>query len=304
MYVPSIYRLGPKRNLVWVDREGKEELLDADARHYVDARISPDGARVAVEILEASNNDVWVYDLTRNTLDRVTFDLARDSFPQWSPDGQSIAFSSAREGVRNVFWKKADGTGSVQRLTASTDPTVRFSFSPDQKTLVFVSGPGIEADIHILSLEDGSIAEALIATTAQERMPEISPDGKWIAYTSNESGRRQVYVRPFPNVDDGRWLISSEAGVGPVWSRDGHELFYFDTDIKMMVVSVQTEPSFSHGNPQVLFESQYLPVSSYDISPDGQRFLMINPTGLQEEKGGLTLVQNWFEELKRLVPTN
>ncbi len=309
VYVPNIYGSGLQQNLVLVDREGKEEPLDAEPGSYRQPHISPDGNRIAMTTTGLDNNDVWIYHLTRKTLDRLTFDSAVDRSPQWSPDGQHIAFSSLREGVRSVSWKKADGTGAVERLLTSPYPISDLSFSPDQKTLVFVSGGG-SSDIHIVSLQGEKTAETLLATTAREESPDISPDGNWIAYMSNESGLFEIYVRPFPDVEDGRWLISTEGGIHPVWSRDGHELFYFDpSSNEMMVVPLQTEPSFSHGNPRVLFEHEYIQggiqIRGYDVFPDGQRFLMMKADAQTEATSTqLIFVENWFEELKRLAPAN
>jgi serine/threonine-protein kinase len=309
VYVPNIYGSGLQRNLVWVDREGREERLDAEPGSYRQPQISPDGERIAMTITGVDNSDVWIYHLTRKTLDRLTFDSAVDRSPQWSPDGQHIAFTSLREGVRSVSWKKADGTGAVERLLTSSYPISQLSFSPDQKTLVFVSGGG-SSDIHIVSLQDEKIAETLLATTAREESPDISPDGNWIAYMSDESGLFEIYVRPYPDVEDGRWLISTEGGIHPVWSRDGHELFYFDpSSNEMMVVPLQTEPSFSHGNPRVLFEYDYfqggIQIRGYDVFPDGQRFLMMKADAQTEATSTqLIFVENWFEELKRLAPAN
>jgi serine/threonine-protein kinase len=302
VYVPV--PLGPDRTLVWVDRQGKEEPLAAPARPYRVPRLSPDGARLALDLDDLS--DVWIWDLPRETLTRLTFHPGLDYYPLWTPDGQRVVFTSSREGPFNLFWKAADGTGSAERLTASESIQWAGSWSPDGKVLVFdEKNPEAVYGIMVLSLEGKPATRPLVRTQFNEANPTISPDGRWIAYQWDESGRWEVLVRPFPDVDSGRWQISTNGGSKPVWAPNGKELFYRNGD-KMMAVSVETESSFNHGNPKVLFERHYfMPRAGarhYDISPDGQRFLMIKESEKQAPLTELIVVENWFEELKRLAP--
>jgi len=301
IYVPSTG--GLDRTLVWVDRTGQEEPLAAEPQSYENPRISPDGTRLAITIDESGiGSDVWIYDLEREIPTRLTFDPAEDHNPVWTPDGRRIVFDSGRieEGAHNLFWKAADGTGQVERLTTHPSNQTAHSFSPDGKRLVFRETATRE--LQVLSMEGERTSQPLFQSQFNENRGRISPDGHWIAYESNESGRIEIYVRPFPNVEEGRWQISSDGGTEPVWAPRGQELFYRNGDA-MMVVGINPEPSFTQGSPVVLFTGRYSTYRAvnYDISPDGQRFLMIKAA--EEERGQINVVLNWFEELKRLVPT-
>ncbi len=168
---------------------------------------------------------------------------------------------------------------------------------------------GAEVDLRVLSLAGDRRVETLVATEFSEANGEICPDGRWMAYQSNQSGQMEVYVRPFPNVDDGRWQISTGGGTQPLWAFNGRELFY-RRGAALMTVPVQTEPNFTPATPEVLFEGDYFAGAggrAYDVSPDGERFLMIiEGEGAESTSAApqIILVQNWFEELRRLVPTN
>jgi serine/threonine-protein kinase len=311
IYVPSTSTGGLDRTLVWVDREGQEEPLAAEPQGYEFPRISPDGSRLAVSFSESGAEDVWIYDLEREILTRLTFDPATDHNPLWTPDGQRIVFDSGRDGaVHNLYWKAADGTGQVERLTTSPNFTGVYSFSPDGKSLVHrEAGTTSQWNLHVLSMEGEFSSQPLLDSEFAEQSAAISPSGRFIAYQSNESGQSEIYVRPFPDVDDGKWQISSDGGTGPVWAHRGQELFYRNGEA-MMVVGIKTEPTFTAGSPVVLFTGRYTIAGSggfvnYDISPDGQRFLMIKAADEEEgQQAQINVVLNWFEELKRLVPTN
>ena len=204
----------------------------------------------------------------------------------------------------NLYWKAADGTGAVERLYESEQEQRPHAFTPDGTQLVFLEIDEQGLNLGVLSL-DGS-PEPLLATEFAERNGEISPDGRWLAYESDASGQYEIYVRPFPNVEDGQWLISSGGGTRPLWSPDGRELFYLAPGARLMAVGVQTEPSFAPGNAEEVFEGRYRvgpPGRPYDISPDGERFLMIKEGAGGDSTEFITVI-NWFEELKRLVPTD
>jgi len=303
IYVPSTSTGGFGRTLVWVDREGKEEPLAAEPQGYLSPRISPDGSRLAITIDESDGSDVWIYDLEREILTRLTFDPAEDDNPLWAPDGQRIVFDSGRVGTNhNLFWKAADGTGQAERLTTDPNDQTAVSFSPDGKRLVFIGG--VPRAFQVLSMERERTSQPLFGSQFNEGRGRISPDGHWIAYVSSETGRQETYVRPFPNVEEGKWQISRDGGIQPIWAPRGQELFYRIGEA-MMAVGIKTEPTFTAGSPVVLFTGRDPTGGAggdYDISPDGQRFLMIK----QEQAGvdQINVVLNWFEELKRLVPTN
>ena len=310
VYVPGTLGFGggaQQRILVWVDRQGQEEPLGAPPRVYNYPRLSPDGTRVALDLWD-QEDDIWIWDLRRETLTRLTFDSGIDRFPVWAPDSTRVVFISGAP--LGLSWKAADGTGAVERLTESAGNQFGHSFSPDGESLVLSETESETGqDLRVLSLAGDRGIETLVATEFEEWNGEISPDGRWMAYQSNQSGRTEVYVRPFPNVDDGLWQISTSGGTRPLWASDGRELFY-RRGPALMTVPVQTEPGFTPGTPEVVFESDDYPSvgngRDYDVSADGQRFLMLTPAGGAEDAGPpqIILVQNWFEELRRLVPTN
>ena len=226
--------------------------------------------------------------------------------PLWTPDGKRVTFSSTRAGgPENLFWKAADGSGPAEQLTESERRQVPSSWSPDGQVLAFSELPLTAADIWVLPLQGERKPRPFLQTQFQEAAAVFSPDGHWLAYTSDESGRPEVYVRPYLG-PGGKWQISNEGGTEPVWAQNGRELFYREGN-KMMAVEITMRPTFHAGTPTLLFEGQYfrdlaLTEADYDITRDGQRFLMIQP-GEQEAATQINVVLNWFEELKRLVPT-
>ena len=254
-------------------------------------------------------NDIWIWDFTRETLRRLTFSPELEVYPTWTPDGRRVAFMSDRDGQRNLFWKAADGTGTVERLTESENVQLPYFFSTDGERLVYRDvHPQRGDDLGVLSLDGDGSLEPLLVTEFNELNAEISPDGRWLAYQSDASGQYEIYVRPFPNVDEGLRQISRGGGTRPLWARDGSELFYLDAGSRLMAVSVRIEPSLDFSNSEVVFEESYpeFPGAdgrNYDVSLNGERFLMLRET---EETGvqAIHVVLNWFDELKRLVPTN
>jgi len=291
----------PAQHLVWVDRAGNEETVAAPARTYGTAgpRLSPDGRRMAVPV----EGQIWLYDFAREIFSRLTLEGQSNLTPTWTPDGKRIAFSSMREGAQNLFWQSADESGGGERLARSEYPQYLGSFSPDGKLLVFPEiHPDTVYDIWVLRLDD-LVAEPFLRTPFTEAAPRFSPDGRWVAYVSDESGPLEIYVRPYPG-PGGKWQISADGGLEPVWNPNGRELFYREGD-KMMAVAIETEPAFSAGKPRLLFEGRYLPtpatLPNYDVSQDGQRFLMIKESEQAEAITQINVVLNWSEELKRLV---
>jgi serine/threonine protein kinase/Tol biopolymer transport system component len=290
--------------LVWVDRNGKSEPLSAPPRFYFAPRLSPDGQEVALWTFGATA-DVWIYDLVRGTVTRL-ISQGSSQFPIWTPDGKRLTYRGTRGGSRNLFWKMADGSGAEERLTTGEGTQTVGSWSPDGQVLAFTAGGSTTgSDIWILRLSDRK-TQPFLQTPSNESAPRFSPDGRWLAYISDESGRVEVYVQPYPG-PGGKWQISTEGGTGPVWNRNGRELFYRSGD-KMMAVEIATQPGFAAGKPRVLFEGQYQPApgnySNYDVSPDGQRFLMLKPMEQAERAPTqINVVLNWFEELKQKVPT-
>jgi serine/threonine-protein kinase len=300
VYVPGSSQALQLR-LVWVDRKGAEQALPAPAHNYVMPRISPDGRRVAAA-LEEADSQVWLYDLARDTLTRLTFEGANNVDPVWTPDGKRIVFKGH---ANRLFWQPSDGSGAAEGLTSGPLSTndIPSSWSPDGQAVAIVETIGTQS-VWILPLQDRK-PQLFDRGQTNESAPRFSPDGHWIAYTSAESGRIEIYVRPYPG-PGGKWQISTEGGTEPLWNPKGRELFYRIGN-KMMAVEVTTQGAFSAGKPRVLFEGAYVPtprsLPNYDVSPDGQRFLMLKATEQAQAPTQINVVLNWFEELKRRVPS-
>jgi serine/threonine-protein kinase len=300
------------RTLVWVDREGRQEPINVPSRNYIFAQLSPDGTRVALADFD-EETDTWIWDLERETLQRLTFDPEFNVAPIWSLDGQRVAFSQMVDGTMEIYWQAADGSGSPQALTeGSAVDMIPTDLSPDGTALLYMSNDD-PVDIWVVPVEGPATAGVqLLAGPADERSASVSPDGQWLAYQSDESGQTEIYVRPFPEVDTGRWQISTGGGSSPLWSRDGSELFYFVVSPgpgdALMAVSVESEPRFRPGAPEMLFQGNFPAPAArgpfYDVSLDGQQFLMITFAGAvsQDESAKIIIVENWLEELKRLAP--
>jgi len=303
VYVPGSVQ-ADQRRLVWVTRNGTEQSISAPARAYRIPRLSPDGRRVAVNIDE-EDTQVWLYDLSRDTLTRFTFEGTLNGAPVWAPDGKRIAFQSNKEGPPDIFWQPADGSGGMERLTNSEYSSAANSWSSDGQLLALNEiNPTTGFDLSVLRLSDRKV-QPFLRTRFNESAPRFSPDGRWLAYISDESGRYEIYVQPYPG-PGGKWLISTDGGTEPMWNPNGRELFY-RSGRKMMAVEIATQPGFVAGKPRMLFEGEYvqtpLTFPNYDVSADGQRFLMFKPS--EQEATAPTqinVVLNWFEELKRRVP--
>jgi serine/threonine-protein kinase len=294
-------------NLVWVDRQGREESLKAPPRAYRTPRLSPDGTKLAVGIAQGQAADIWIWDLARQTLTRFTFDGGANSV--WTPDGRRLVWGSGG----GLYWQAADGTGTAERLAEGTGAP--YPVAPDGTRLVLrMDGAGTGVDLAVLALDGKRQITPLIRTASNERNAEFSPDGRWLAYESDESGQSEIYVRPFPAVDAGRWQLSTAGGRKPLWARSGREIFYLALGGALLGVPVEAvgEASFRVGTPARLVEGRYYaggPFGTrvYDVSPDGQRFLMIKESSGADGTPlapSIVVVQNWLEELKRLVPAN
>jgi eukaryotic-like serine/threonine-protein kinase len=307
----------PMRSLVWVDRKGHEEPINAPLRSYGPPRVSPDGTRLAMGILDQRNTEIWIWDLARETLRRLTFAPGMDGLPVWTPDSRRIIFMSDRTGVLNLYSQAADGSGPVDRLTTSAIPQWPTAITPDGAWLAgFDLMPSaIDAEIVFFPLRPvpasrahQSPGESFARTRFNGGFAEFSPNGRYVAYQSDESGRMEVYVRPFPQVDRGRWQISTAGGTRPAWARNGGELFYLDGSNTFTVAAVQTSgPTFIAGTPAKVFDAKYVepnPARHYDVSPDGQRFLMIKSSAEDPNAtpASMVVVEHWFEELKQRVP--
>jgi len=302
------------RSLIWVDREGGEEAITAEPGSYALARISPDQTRVALDDRNI-NGDIWIWDFAGETLTRLTVGEGGGSYPTWTPDGERIAYSLSNTGEHRIDWKAANNTGRPEPVgTNLTEPDSVYLnpsfFSPSGTELVYRNvSAGIGGNIGMITI--GSDAEPvwLLQESYSERNAELSPDGRWMAYQSDESGTDEIYVRPFPNVDDDLVQVSNASGFMPLWSRDGRELFYLErgTGERLMSVSVEaTDTDFSFGDRTALFDWPYIGTFGvagrpYDVADDG-RFLVIAPSGIIGETPPIIVVQNWLDELVRLAP--
>jgi len=256
--------------------------------------------------------DIWVHDLLLGTESRLTFDAAGDWWPIWSPDGLRVTFGSRRSGTDSLYWKRADGSGQAETLFEGTGAEIwPGAWSPDGSRLAFHSGLP-NADIWTLPFDDGQNAGepgVFLATGSIERGVGLSPDGRWVAYYSDQSGHFEVYVRPYPD-GEGQWLVSTEGGVNPQWSRDSGELFYRNGN-QMMVLNYEgSGDTFVRGRPESLFEvptPEDVLAATFDVTADGQRFFVLLPVESREVQRthltDLTLVTNWFDEVRRSIPT-
>jgi Tol biopolymer transport system component len=244
---------------------------------------------------------------------RLTFDPGLDSDPIWTADGGRIVYASARAGATNIFWQSADGTGSAEGLTKGPNYQLPGSVTPDGRLLIFREGVGARAvDLRVLTLDERRETRPLLQAALPVANGEMSPDGRWLAYQSDESGRPEIFVRPFPDVNGGRWQVSTTGGTRPAWARDGRELYYLDRNNFMTVVNIlPSSTSFATSSPVKALDAPTavtigVPYRSFDVSPDGKRFLVIKDARDSDTKSsatpGLVVVQNWVEELKALLP--
>jgi serine/threonine-protein kinase len=304
----------PVASLVWVDRKGNEQSLNAPPRGYVYPRLSPDGTRVALDLRD-QEQDIWIWELQRQTLTRLTFEASLDGLPIWSSDGKRLVWSSQRGGNQlHLYWQAADGTGMAERLTDRSTPQRATDFTPDGKAIIYseVAMEG-QQDVVMLSVDEKRQVTSLVHSAFDEGNAVVAADGKWLAYESNESGQFQVYVRPFPAVDTGRWQVSTSGGRQPLWSRSGDELFYVDPTGALMSVSVvKSAAGFSAAAPVRLVNGTGYYYAwddqnrgrTYDVSADGQRFIRIKEgalAGRANDPPRFVIVENWTEELKRQV---
>lgn len=304
-YVPGAVE-GGGRTLVWVDRSGNPEPLPLPPASYLYPRISPDGRSLAVEI-EGPNHDFYVYDFARSVLSKMTTDgLSHD--PVWTPDGKRLAFRSWQTGGMTMWLMPVDRSSSAIRLDQNGTRQSPVSFSPDGNYLTFdQKDPQTRDDSWVLPIGEPGEPRAIAKSRFAEGSAKFSPDGRWIAYSSDESGKEEIYVQPFPGLRP-KLQISNNGGTDPVWRRSGGELYY-RSGKKMMAVSVTTSPDFRASAPKQLWEGNYsdgagascgmlgVTSSNYDVSPDGQHFLMVRDD-TQGFSKRIVVVLNWAEELK------
>ena len=296
--------------VLWVDSRGDSQPFWEGERSYGEAHISPDGTKVTFMVLTDNNWDLWVYDRTRQVSTRLTFEDGVDGPGIWSPDSQYIAFSSARQGAVNIYRKRADGSGDVERLTQSKETEYVSSWSGDGRYLVY-SVQTNASDLWILPLSGDKKPKEFLATRFNESEAAFSPDGRWVAYQSNESGRVEVYVRPFEGA--GKWQVSEGGGGFPRWSGDGRQLFFRDAEGVMSVPITVAGASIEVGRARRALKGTFrggvagitvgtMTVPDYDVTRDGTHFVMYPPDAKTAAKAEhVTIVLNWFTELRRLL---
>jgi eukaryotic-like serine/threonine-protein kinase len=307
-YAPGGVFAEEPRSLVWVDRAGAVTPLSLPYRVYWGPRLSPDGQQVGF-YTRGKDQRVWIADLRNGTSTAVT-ERGNPSFIIWTPDGVHVTYTDGNP--RNLFWRRADGGGAPQRLTNSPNVQMPSSWSPNGKVLAFVEFDSASGEhIWLLPVGEGKAPpRPWLNTRFDEDQPDWSPDGRWIAYSSNESGRLEVYVQAYPGPGP-RYTVSRDGGNSPAWSHDGRELFYTAEDpdgkVTMMAATITTTPRFSIGTPQKLFQGIFTVSSgsrSYDVTADGRRFIMVQPhEQAPRPVSQIVIVQNWGEELRRIAPT-
>jgi serine/threonine-protein kinase len=300
----------PEFPIVWVSRSGTTTSLHATPGTYATPRLSPDGGRLALSVLRNDNWDIWVYDLERTVFTRVTFDEAPETEQVWSPDGRDLAYTLEGDRSGAVMRKRADGSGAPITIAKSPGFFWPSSWSPDDRTLAGTSETG---NIGMLSIAAGAEPQWIVNSSFNEADGGISPDGRFLAYTSNESGRPEIYVRQLPP-GTGRWQISTNSGGHARWTRGGRELVY-RTQRGIMSVAIDVSgDGFRSGTPVELFTGDFIGgiegvavgpyvFGDYDVSADGSRFVMFpTPAGAADETGQfVTIVTNWFDEVARLT---
>ena len=305
------------RVLALVDRNGLVERLNAPPKQYLSPRLSPDGQTLVVQSVEDTGNVIWVYDLTGDkAIQQLTFE-GNSHRPVWTPDSQRITFSSDRDGTMSLYWMPADGSGVAERLTTAEEGTSHWmgSWSPDGELLVFNVERDLQTDwdIWTLSVDDGETQSLYDTPGTAYFGAELSPNGEWLAYGAGPSSAAvDIYVEPFPPTG-ARRRISQDGGYWPLWSPEGSELFYrpsaASAGITLRSVDIVTQPTFAFSNEQTLPVQGFNVVGyyrDYDMSPDGERLLMVFPAD-QSDSGEparlqINIVLNWFEELKERVP--
>ena len=304
VYVPRAGgAAGSARHLVWVDRDGNETNLTQEPGSYQFPRVSPDGRRIAFEIIrEGSGTEIGLIEISSGNYSQLTFTDGGEQNPTWTPDARRLGFRGPTLDGPGLQWMPADGSSAPELLLPeSGGRTFPISWSPDGSKMTIYWNDGGNRRIGIFDM-DSREASVFLDTPANERGPMFSPNGAWVAYTSNELGQDEVFVQPYPQTG-AKYRISAIGGSEPVWSPDGTGLFY-RSDTRLMMVDIDPSTGFTPGNPLELFEGTYhgdTNSQGYDVHPDGDRFLMVKPV-MTGRTDPIFVVLNWFEELKERVP--
>ncbi len=288
------------RALVLVDRRGGERVISGEAQGYFGPRFSPDGRRIAVHMNDGAGFNVWTVDVDRGDVAKLTLS-GGNFYPSWSPDGRYLLYTRRDVAGTHVYRKRADGAGGEEAVFASERQQWETSLAPDARHVVVrENDPDTGRDLWLWTVDGGEpTGEPLVQTPANERSPAVSPDGRYVAYVSDETGQSEIFVQPFPR-GESRWQVSTEGGTEPVWSPDGRELFFRAGDT-IFALPIRTDPVFSTGFAEPAIQGPYAPNSThtnYDVHPDGNRFVMVK---VGDEESRLMVVVNWFEALRGLA---
>jgi Tol biopolymer transport system component len=300
-----VYRTGEANGrLIWVDRTGRELEMIGEAGVYGDPMLSHDGRRLAYNQIDVRSGkfDLWVRDLERGVSSRFTFRAGNNGVSAWSPDGSSIVFTSDVNTAREIYQKPSSGQGDEVLLLRGENGPLVMDRSRDGTLLLYTTRErDTSLDIWALPLFGDRKPVKVAATPFEETLPVFSPDGRYVAYRSNESGRPEVYVQTFPE-PTGKWQVSIAGAGDPHWRADGKELYFRGIDQKMMAVDIQTQGGFQAGTPHMLFPASTQAGAGlrnrYDVTPDGSRFVMVAPQS-REAIGPTTVVLNWDAALTR-----
>jgi len=286
--------------MVWLNRRGERLGTVGPEASYSNPALSPDGTKLAVGVLDPKlgTRDIWVYDLVRGTGSRLTFDPADDLGPTWSPDGSRVMFTSDRKGQRDIYQQLANGLGSAVVVLESKSQWKNLNdVTPDGRCAIY----NTRTDLWLLPLFGERAPRPFVQGSFNADQAQFSPNGRYVAYRSNETGRWEVFVQTFPE-QGGKWQVTVNGGWGPMWRRDGKEMFYLGPDGEMMAVEVKTDAAqFEAGAPRPLFQAQLYPEgkrNQYIVTPDGQRFLLVYPSEVGKPSP-ITVVVNWPALLKK-----
>ncbi len=302
----------------WARAEWARCIARATPAYYLRPAFSPDGKRLALQINDGKRSDIWVYEWERDTLTRLTFSGGDNLSPAWTPDGQRITYVSVeRKDESDLYWKRADGAGDAVRLTQSQALKYHIAWRPDGKVLAFeqTTNAGAHVDILTMTMEGneklgwkpGEPRPFLMNSAFSEEWPAFSPDGRWLAYSSDESGTSEIYVTPFPG-PGGKWQVSTSGGDFPTWSRNGKELFYRSPNNTIMVaVYTASGDTFRPDKPRLWSPGQFTELAgspNFDLHPDGQRFAVLKAPAAAEAApvNKVTFIFNFFDELRRKAP--
>jgi Tol biopolymer transport system component len=301
------YRAGGSidEQLVWVGRDGSEVPVDTSfSGDFGGVALSPDGSHVVAHVSRQADENIFVKDLAGGPWRRVSFEAGVKNRPAWLPTEPAVSYQANRgaagDSSYDVLVANADGSGNA-RVVLDLDTRIQeATWSPDGEWLVYRVGPLPDSRRDLYAISGGGTGDTVVlaATRFDEHSPAVSPDGRWLAYVSNESGRTEIFVRPFPDITQGKWQVSAEGGTEPVWGRTGREIFYRSADATMMAARYVADASFAVVERAPLFQAERYSQDplhpTFDVSNDDQRFLLARGRG---DEGTLVLVQGWFQEL-------